>query len=188
MRPLRALDAPGGARQNPGNPRETGGNRWEIVESAPWLTKIAAASNHIGRGAFKMSQKRLSETLLTKRKTMAEPGINEIEGETPAQCDSLPIVSHSPKRRGGGDEIAFLSIQQAKNRLAVIDDPCRRAALSIAYHRGLRASEVGMLQMSGTPLLPSTSGWQNVTECHTTSAPPETSRICCKRVRLCFYA
>jgi integrase len=82
---------------------------------------------------------------------MRERRINDLKPQTPPQFRRIPVLrnlkSAKPKRRGAGGAIAFLSQAEIERLLGVITSPRDRAIFSIAYHRGLRASEVGMLEM-----------------------------------------
>jgi type 1 fimbriae regulatory protein FimB len=86
---------------------------------------------------------------------MAEPGINEIEAQIDPIRDRIPILSHVDKAaaidakqaKRGSKPLAWLSMSEIKSLMAVIVAPRDRAIWSVAYHRGLRASEVGLLQM-----------------------------------------
>jgi len=68
----------------------------------------------------------------------------------------MPVLLQSPKTRRkfyprldprAGKGIAFLSQAEIHRLFGVITDVRNRAIFSIAYHRGLRASEIGMLEM-----------------------------------------
>lgn len=74
----------------------------------------------------------------------AEPRINDIESENDPQRDRITIMSRS---RRGPKRALFLSMAEVKRLMAAISSPRDRALFSVAYHRGLRASEIGMLQM-----------------------------------------
>jgi integrase len=96
---------------------------------------------------------------------MPEPGISEIEAENGPTRDSIPILSHVAKpaaadvtsrqldvidakqQKRGSKPPAWLSFAEVKAFMAVISSPRDRAIWSVMYHRGLRASEVGLLQM-----------------------------------------
>jgi site-specific recombinase XerD len=57
---------------------------------------------------------------------------------------SRPPAKRKPERH---DEITFLQETEIQRLFAVITSPRDRAIFRIAYHAGLRASEVGMLEM-----------------------------------------
>jgi site-specific recombinase XerD len=77
-----------------------------------------------------------------------EPRINELEPQTDNRLDTMPIMSSVKKRpKRGALPTAFLSMSEIKSLMAAITRLRDRAIFSVAYHRGLRASEVGMLQM-----------------------------------------
>jgi integrase len=91
--------------------------------------------------------------------TRLEPRINDLKAENGLGLDTITIMSNPEKlaakivaidekqRRRGVKPLAFLSVAEVKSLMAVILKPRDRAIFSVAYHRGLRASEVGMLQM-----------------------------------------
>ena len=58
------------------------------------------------------------------------------------------MVKTKPKiRRQTSPPPAFLTPGETERLMAVIQNPRDRAIFSLAYHRGLRASEIGMLEM-----------------------------------------
>jgi len=106
----------------------------------------------------KRPKKGSSATLLKSPQENPEPGINELQSETGHECNRIPVLLHSVPRRPplkfypcldprAGTLIAFLTEAEIERLLAVITNPRDRAIFSIAYHRGLRASEIGMLEM-----------------------------------------
>jgi integrase len=88
---------------------------------------------------------------------MPEPGINELPPQKRTKFDKIRIMSNSPtapeevepkkKKRGRGGAPVFLTAPEMERLLAIIPNVRDRAAFSIAYHRGLRASEIGMLEL-----------------------------------------
>lgn len=52
------------------------------------------------------------------------------------------------KHRRAENEIKYLTTEEIDRFFAVIDNPRNLAMFRVAYHRGLRASEIGMLQLS----------------------------------------
>jgi hypothetical protein len=70
--------------------------------------------------------------------------INDIEPKVDPTRDTMPIMSHVAKR--GTKPLSFLSVAEIKALLGVITAPRDRAIFSVAHHRGLRASEVGMIE------------------------------------------
>ena len=60
---------------------------------------------------------------------------------------SQPPRSDSPKRRRHTDEPPYLQFEEIARLFLVIESPRDRAIFRLAYHAGLRASEVGRLEL-----------------------------------------
>jgi integrase len=79
---------------------------------------------------------------------MPEPGINNLKAENGPEFNRIPVLLKSRKRsRGAGGAPAFLTQAEIERLLAAITNPRDHAIFSIAYRRGLRASEVGMIEL-----------------------------------------
>jgi integrase len=60
---------------------------------------------------------------------------------------SLPPRSDTPKLRRHADEPPYLQFEEIARLFTVIESPRDRAIFRLAYHAGLRASEVGRLEL-----------------------------------------
>jgi type 1 fimbriae regulatory protein FimB len=60
---------------------------------------------------------------------------------------SQPPRSDSPKRKRHTDEPPYLGFEEIARLFSVIESPRDRAIFRLAYHAGLRASEVGRLEL-----------------------------------------
>jgi integrase len=80
---------------------------------------------------------------------MPKRKINQLETETPAELDKLTTLSnsHSKPKAKKKPQPVFLEAGEIANLFRVITSPRDRAMFRLAYHGGLRASELGLLQM-----------------------------------------
>jgi len=80
--------------------------------------------------------------------------------DTPAHAEIVTRKNPSPdapkRRRRKEVEIPYLTFAEVERLFRVIDSPRDRAMFRVAYQAGLRASEVGMLQLRdwGGAMLP----------------------------------
>ena len=67
-----------------------------------------------------------------------------------AQAQGDPVGAKKPKKRAkrAGDEIKYFTEAEIERFFKVIKSTRDRAIFRIMYHRGLRAAEVGMIQLS----------------------------------------
>lgn len=54
----------------------------------------------------------------------------------------------APKRRRSDPDLQYLTAEELDRFFSVIDSPRNLAMFRVAYHRGLRATEIGMLQLA----------------------------------------
>jgi type 1 fimbriae regulatory protein FimB len=67
---------------------------------------------------------------------------------TPAMPSAATKKAKKSKRTNPGDTIKYLNESEVSRLFSVIKSPRDTAIFRLAYHRGLRATEVGMIQMS----------------------------------------
>jgi hypothetical protein len=97
----------------------------------------------------KRPKKGSSATLLKSPQESPEPGINELESQSAPECNRIPVLLHSPKerRRGICGASAHRTQAEIERVLGLMYKPRDCASISIVYYRGLRASEIGILEM-----------------------------------------
>jgi integrase len=79
---------------------------------------------------------------------MVPPTINDLEHHLPAELDKVTILSSStPRRRRTRKAPSHLSEDELQRLFRAIASPRDRAIFRVAYHAGLRASEIGLLEM-----------------------------------------
>jgi integrase len=83
---------------------------------------------------------------------MPEPEINDLYSSIAPTLDKIPVLSNDgsepkSKRRRSSATPSYMSEAEIGRLMSAVSSVRDRAIFSLAYHRGLRASEVGMLQM-----------------------------------------
>ena len=77
---------------------------------------------------------------------MPSPEINDLDPRPETEGDTIRVLSRSPKR-GRAGAVSFLTKPEIEHLLNAATNPRDHAMISIGYHRGLRASEIGLLEM-----------------------------------------
>jgi len=102
-----------------------------------------------------MSQLNLNDLSEQERSTLsgllARLGGSSSPGEPPNAAGEAPS-DRPKKKRHGSDTVDYLTTDEWDRLLKVITSPRDRALFIVAYHRGLRASETGGLQLADVRL------------------------------------